>query len=94
MLQAATTETKGRKESGHTAAEREPQQELHPPSGVTEGVNAAWRPAPVARSGPARLRQHFDGLQRTIGNQAVLRMLGRPVWSDQARFNPMSFERS
>ena len=31
----------------------------------------------TARSGPARLRQHFAQLQRMVGNQAVLRILNR-----------------
>ena len=77
MLQAPTSDSKRRNETSNTAAEREPQRELHPRSGVIEGVSGPGTPASAARSGPARLRSHFSELQRTLGNQAVLRMLGR-----------------
>jgi hypothetical protein len=83
MRQAPTTETKERSESSHTAAEREPRRELHPRSGVIEGASAAGMPVPVV--GPARLRQHFAGLQKTIGNQAVLRMLSRSTPAIQTK---------
>ena len=86
MLQAPTTETKERRKTSQTAAEQEPQLELYPRSRVVEGVNASGMPAFRSPTRATRLRQQFAGLQRTIGNQAVLRMLnhsgrrnGQPV---------------
>jgi outer membrane protein OmpA-like peptidoglycan-associated protein len=79
LFQAPTAETKERNSASQTSAELEPQRMLHPRMGLIEGVNAAQILAAVPHSGPARIRQHFAGLQKTIGNQAVLRMLrGNP----------------
>jgi hypothetical protein len=75
MLQAPATESKERSEARRTAAEREPQQELHPQS---LSVGSFGRAPGRGLSGADQLRQHAAGLQRTVGNQAVLRMLGHP----------------
>src|ERR1700685_400834 len=66
MLHAPVAERKGGPEATRTAV---------PPGRWRELLS---REALVAARGPAAVRsQHFLGLQRTLGNQAVLRMLSR-----------------
>ena len=75
MLQAPAAESKERSEASRTVAEREPQRELHPRSVSVGSLGSA--PGRGGLSGADQLRQHVAGLQRTVGNQAVLRMLSR-----------------
>jgi hypothetical protein len=74
MLQAAT-KSRGRSETTSSTAEREPRREVHLHSGGVEGLRAAGTSGFGASARAARLGGRVDVLQRTIGNQAVLRML-------------------
>ena len=79
MFQAPTTEGKTQAHAAPTALlAPEPERELHP----RFAGHACVRLDGVPGSGDTRnlnsLRQHFSDLQRSIGNQAVLRMLSRP----------------
>jgi hypothetical protein len=80
MLQTPTTETKQRSEASRTAPEQEQQATLHPRFGTVDGG-----PGIRALSGVPRLRQQFAGLHKTIGNQAVLRMLSHSGPAIQAK---------
>jgi outer membrane protein OmpA-like peptidoglycan-associated protein len=83
MLQAPTTDTKERNESSRTAIAEEPQREPHPLfAGIPSLVEATRRSVP---SSSARLHQQLAALQRTVGNQAVLRMLRRSSQPQVAR---------
>ena len=86
MLQAPTTETKERSEANQTAAGQEPQRILHPRFGGFDGA-----PGIRALSGAPKLRQQVAGWQRTIGNQAVLRMLAhsRPTIQTKLTINQL-----
>lgn len=75
MLQTPTTEPKVQTEASRTAVMPEPQQLLHPRFSGMTGANHDYRPGSGPSSGTDRLRQQFAGLQKNIGNQAVLRML-------------------
>jgi len=68
MFQVPTTESKERSQAVRTAPKPEPQRELHPHS-------HAGAYARAASPGAARHRLYSAGLQRTIGNQAVLRLM-------------------
>jgi hypothetical protein len=73
MLQAPRTEAK--KQSGATRPQPAPefQPELHAPFASPDLVQSSALPGFRGPSSGIQVRQHFAGLQRTIGNQAVLR---------------------
>jgi hypothetical protein len=71
VLQAPTTESNQKTSAARTAAEPEPQRTLHPRYGSFCGSGGVVGPD----SGPAQLRRQAAGLQRTVGNQQVLRLL-------------------
>jgi len=66
MFEAATAASKERSHAIRTVCQAERERHLFSHTGAT-----------LSEGGPggARLRQHFTGLHKTIGNQAVLRML-------------------
>ena len=74
MRQARTTESKERREATHKSAASELGRELYSPS-----------PGVLHHGVAATVRSHFAGLQRAIGNQAVLRLLSRSVPALQKR---------
>jgi hypothetical protein len=86
MLQPPTTETKERTEASRTPAGPMPQPTLHPRHAAKGALDAA--PRIGSQSYTARLDEHIFGLQRTVGNQAVLRMLGRSG-EPQSRIAPL-----
>jgi uncharacterized protein DUF4157 len=75
MFQALTNESKEGAGTTSTSPVHDRHLELHPPSGIA-GMEGALGIG--GKSGAAPVRQQIAGLQRTIGNQAVLRMLSRP----------------
>jgi hypothetical protein len=75
VLQAPTTESCERTSATRTPAEPELQRTLHPRYSGFGGLDNAVSLGPQA--GAAQFRRQVAGLQRTIGNQAVLRMLSR-----------------
>jgi hypothetical protein len=83
MLQAPTTESKERRDTGRTSAVPEPQRTLHPPYTGMDSLNSTV--ASGHCSAATQVRQHFVGLQRNIGNQAVLRMLSRSAPTIQTK---------
>jgi DNA segregation ATPase FtsK/SpoIIIE-like protein len=83
MLQAPTTESKEQSGASRRAAAPEPQRTLHPRYGGIGGLDSAA--AGEVESGPAGLRRRFAGLQKAIGNQAVLRMLSRSAPAIQTK---------
>ena len=87
MFQVLTAESKERSPATRTVPQFDPQPEPHPQhSGMGRRDYTAAR---GPRSAGAQLHQDFAGLQRTIGNQAVLRMLGnsRPVIQTKLAIN-------
>jgi uncharacterized protein DUF4157 len=77
MLQAPITLGKERGEASRTLAVPQPEQELYPRFSDIAGVDRG--PQSMNPLAAAQTRRHFAGLQRTIGNQAVLRMLNQPT---------------
>jgi Domain of unknown function (DUF4157) len=79
MLQAPITEGKTRPESARTTLlEPEPEREEHPRLAAKGGLLSDGASDPADSRNPSSVRQHFSGLQRSIGNRAVLRLLSRP----------------
>jgi len=70
MLHAPTSETKQRSGQSRTKVATPKDHELHPSLGAS--IMLGWA---AGAGGESAQREHFAGLQRTIGNQAVLRML-------------------
>lgn len=87
MLSAPINESNERLGPTRTLAAPEPQRTLHPrypgACGLDCGLGEGARLAP--RSGAAQLRRKVAGLHRTVGNQAVLRMLSRLTPAIQAK---------
>src|SRR5579863_7192397 len=75
MLQAPTTEQKVQSMGSRTAMMLEPERLLHPPLSGLALLRHDSRPGLRSTSGADQLRQHFAGLQKGIGNQAILRTL-------------------
>jgi hypothetical protein len=77
MLHSPTTESKERSPATRSAPTFEPQQGLHPHTGMST----------LRASGPGagQFRPHLASLQSTIGNQAVLRMVSRSAPMLQAK---------
>jgi uncharacterized protein DUF4157 len=59
--------------------EPQPQRDQHPGTASSEGLRSARIPGKSAASIASPVHPHFVGLQKAIGNQAVLRMLNRPT---------------
>jgi hypothetical protein len=87
MLSVPINESNERLGPTRTLAAPEPQRTLHPrypgACGLDCGLGEGARLAP--RSGAAQLRRKVAGLHRTVGNQAVLRMLSRPTPAIQTK---------
>jgi hypothetical protein len=83
MLQASTTESEQKRDVARTAVVPKPRRTLNQRHSDTRALDGPTEFAP--RSDAAQLRIHFAGLQRTIGNHAVLRMLSRPTPAIQTK---------
>jgi peptidoglycan/xylan/chitin deacetylase (PgdA/CDA1 family)/outer membrane protein OmpA-like peptidoglycan-associated protein len=79
MLQAPTTETKVQAEASRTAVKSRPLIDPCTPQTAIGNRAQYIEPGAVHLSSMSRDRQHVTGLQRSIGNQAVLRRLSRRV---------------
>jgi hypothetical protein len=79
MLHAPTSETKTNTAHSKSQLAPQPRQELHPHTFGAAGAYALSGAGNVAsvRSPEAQQRQTLAGMQRTHGNQAVLRMMQR-----------------
>lgn len=92
MLQAPTTESNERSETRRAAAGPESLQKLYcgytgpgqTVGGIQDGDGTAGS---GPRPGVASLRQRWAALQKTLGNQAVLRMLSRSAPAIQAKLS-------
>ena len=77
MLQSPTSETKQRSSQSKANHEPQPEHQLHPRLGVT--ATQGWSSGAGSESAPtpasARDLDHWAGLHRAYGNQAVLRAL-------------------
>lgn len=82
MLEAPTTVSNELSEATRTTAAPESQRELHPRYAGVDDSRADRPLSFAALSGVIQLRQHFAGLQKTVGNQTVLRFL------DQLQHSP------
>jgi hypothetical protein len=94
MLQALTTEMKKQGEANRTANAWKLQRMLEWRRGGDESMGRA--PRIGSGSGAAQLRQHVAGLQKSVGNQAVLRMLwghGRPQSATLSDASPVAQHR-
>jgi hypothetical protein len=75
MLQAPTNPLKEQAKASRTAMMLEPERLLYPPLSRLALLRHDNRPGLRSTSGADQLRQHFAGLQKGIGNQAILRTL-------------------
>lgn len=79
MFQGPTTEGKTHAEAARTALlVPEPERELHPRFAAKAGLRLDGVPASGDSRNLGSVRNHFSGLQRSIGNQAALRLLSHP----------------
>ena len=92
MLQAPTTAPKEQAKASRTAIMPEPERLLHPPLSGLALLRHDTRPGLRSASGADQLRQHFAGLQKGIGNRAILRRLSNsaPVLQTKLTVNQPS----
>jgi peptidoglycan/xylan/chitin deacetylase (PgdA/CDA1 family) len=86
MLRALTTDTK-QNDAARAAAEPEPQRTLHPRYADLSGAKLTL-PLGIP-PGAGKMSQRVAGLQRAVGNQAILRMLSqvRPTIQNKLTIN-------
>jgi hypothetical protein len=77
MLQRPIIETKDPGAPSRAALQHDPEWEAHPRRNCDSSSRALGAPTSTVHSKQPRLSQSPGGLQRTIGNQAVLCMLSR-----------------